>query len=242
MRPRIASTRDETRTASGKSPVTLVSAVKNKFPKLCPAKPPPSGKRYWKSLPRRCSSLESATMQLRISPGGSTRYSRRNRPELPPSSVTVTIAAKSEMGRRTDGRCTNSFLRAETYSFRPRRTVERPVPPPKATTRIERPRFCGAFFMQISCGNLGRKLQSMPRRSAGRTVAFRIEQLGETRVFLQKGEVLIVASVITIFGTQLDGYFQILHGGFGFAGKAIECGHGVHNMVGLGRGLAGAIE
>jgi hypothetical protein len=96
--------------------------------------------------------------------------------------------------------------------------------------------------MQISCGNLGRKLQRMPRRSAGRTVAFRIEQFGETRVFLQKGEVLIVASVITIFGTQLDGYFQILHGGFGFAGKAIECGHGVHNMVGLGRGLAGAIE
>src|ERR1700679_3371394 len=43
--------------------------------------------------------------------------------------------------------------------FRPRRTVERPVPPPKATTRIERPRACGGFFMQISCGNLGRQLQ-----------------------------------------------------------------------------------
>src|SRR5580704_314110 len=51
-------------------------------------------------------------MQLRMSPGGSTRYSRRNRPELPPSSVTVTTAARSEMGSGT-----RSFLRLATYSF-----------------------------------------------------------------------------------------------------------------------------
>src|SRR5580700_11343339 len=47
----------------------------------------------------RASSLESATMQLRMSPGGSMRFSRRRRPELPPSSVTVTMAARSVMGR-----------------------------------------------------------------------------------------------------------------------------------------------
>jgi len=34
-------------------------------------------------------------MQLRISPGGRTSKSRRRRPELPPSSVTVTIAVMS---------------------------------------------------------------------------------------------------------------------------------------------------
>src|SRR6266568_2415668 len=38
-------------------------------------------------------------MQLRMSPGGRMRFSRRKRPELPPSSVTVTMAARSAMGR-----------------------------------------------------------------------------------------------------------------------------------------------
>jgi len=49
--------------------------------------------------PSSASSFDSATMQLRMSPGGSTRFSRRSRPELPPSSVTVTIAVSSVMGR-----------------------------------------------------------------------------------------------------------------------------------------------
>jgi hypothetical protein len=34
-------------------------------------------------------------MQLRMSPGGNTSNSRRSRPELPPSSVTVTTAVMS---------------------------------------------------------------------------------------------------------------------------------------------------
>ena len=37
-------------------------------------------------------------MQLRMSPGGSTSNSRRKRPELPPSSVTVTMAVMSTAG------------------------------------------------------------------------------------------------------------------------------------------------
>src|SRR5713101_8622718 len=71
-------------------------------------------------------------MQLRISPGGRTRFSRRKRPELPPSSVTVTTAVRSTMGRSELGR---SSRRRRTCSLRPRRSVERPVPPPSATTR-----------------------------------------------------------------------------------------------------------
>src|SRR3954449_2333925 len=64
----------------------------------------------------RCSSSERAIMQFRMSPGGRTFNSSRRRPELPPSSVTVTI---------TERRALNFF--------RPRKRVERPVPPPIET-------------------------------------------------------------------------------------------------------------
>ena len=57
--------------------------------------PAASEKRYWNSLESSASSSDSATMQLRISPGGRTSNSRRSRPELPPSSVTVTMAVIS---------------------------------------------------------------------------------------------------------------------------------------------------
>src|SRR5215469_9474175 len=70
-------------------------------------------------------------MQFRMSPGGRIRFSRRSRPELPPSSVTVTIAAMSAMGRSSVGRW--SFRRT-TCSFKPRKSAESPVPPPSATT------------------------------------------------------------------------------------------------------------
>src|SRR5258706_4423692 len=86
-------------------------------------------------------------MQLRMSPGGRMRFSRRRRPELPPSSVTVTMAARSAMGRSA---LACSSVRRITCSFRPRRSVERPVPPPRATTRKPRERvfdFEAGFFM-----------------------------------------------------------------------------------------------
>src|SRR5271163_3865387 len=82
-------------------------------------------------------------MQLRMSPGGSTRYSRRRRPELPPSSVTVTTAARSAMGSGV-----RSFLRVATYSFSPRSTVESPVPPPSATIRTGTVRSSADFFTE----------------------------------------------------------------------------------------------
>src|SRR5262245_38561986 len=55
-------------------------------------------------------------MQFRMSPGGMTPRSSRKRPELPPSSVTVTITERSA----------GQFLS-------PRSRVERPVPPPMET-------------------------------------------------------------------------------------------------------------
>ena len=43
-----------------------------------------------------------------------------------------------------------------------------------------------------------------------RTVALRVEQFGEPRIFLQESEVLVVARVITIFGAQLNRNAKIL--------------------------------
>ncbi|MCU1241673.1 MAG: hypothetical protein JWO71_2399 [Candidatus Acidoferrum typicum] len=87
----------------------------------------------------------------------------------------------------------------------------------------------------------------MPRNwsrfeSAGGTVFFGIEQFREARVFLKKGEILVVAGVIAIFRPELDGNFQIFHGGIGFAGEAIESRKRVMNVVGFGSGLARFIK
>src|SRR5262249_21795951 len=64
-------------------------------------------------------------MQLRISPGGNICNSSRKRPELPPSSETVTIADRLSIQIRS------SVLL--TRVFRPASGVESPVPPPIAT-------------------------------------------------------------------------------------------------------------
>jgi hypothetical protein len=116
--PRTARTRLVARTASSKLPVTPDMATMNKLPKLCPSRPEPSLKRYWKSRVISGSASARAAMQLRTSPGGNTPSSRRSRPELPPSSATVTTA-----------------VRFPVCSLRPRNSVERPVPPPMATMR-----------------------------------------------------------------------------------------------------------
>src|SRR5437660_12729744 len=88
-------------------------------------------------------------MQLRMSPGGRMRFSRGRRPELQTSVVTVTRAARSAMGRSAVAR---PSVRRITCSFRPRRSVERPVPPPRATTRRPGERVCdleARFFIKI---------------------------------------------------------------------------------------------
>ena len=79
-------------------------------------------------------------------------------------------------------------------------------------------------------------------RLGARTVALRVEQFGEARIFLQECEIFVVAGVVAIFRAKLDGDFQILHGGIGFAGEAIERGHGVDDVVGFRSGFAGAIK
>src|SRR5215510_5690617 len=65
-------------------------------------------------------------MQLRMSPGGNICSSSRRRPELPPSSETVTIADKDSIE--------SSSLRAPTKLFNPASSEDKPVPPPIATS------------------------------------------------------------------------------------------------------------
>ena len=137
MWPRVSRISDERRTASEKSEVREVSAARNRLPKLWPSRPEPLSKRCRKSCESRASSSLRATMQLRMSPGGSMLSSLRRRPLDPPSSLTVTTAHRSRiMG--VPG-CANVISAGEsTKRFNPLSNVERPVPPPMATTR--RPR------------------------------------------------------------------------------------------------------
>src|SRR5579872_299039 len=78
-------------------------------------------------------------MQLRTSPGGSMLNSLRRRPLEPPSSVTVTTAQSSEILDMSDPAETCGSPTLATYFLRPLSSVERPVPPPIATTRNSRP-------------------------------------------------------------------------------------------------------
>ncbi len=120
--PRMARTRLASRTADTRSPATPVMLARNRLPKECPCKSPRSN-RYSNSRVMRGSASARATRQSLMSPGGSTPSSRRSRPELPPSSNTVTTAV------------------TETpYRLSPRSRVDRPVPPPTATIRGPLPR------------------------------------------------------------------------------------------------------
>src|SRR6266576_2661658 len=131
-------------------------------------------------------------MQLRISPGGRIRFSRRRRPELPPSLVTVTMAARSTMGRCAVG---NGSWRGTTCCLRPRSKAESPVPPPRATTRMPR----GAEdFLEIYRITIERQAAHKTRRLSVAAIFFRVQQFGKARIFLQEGEVFVVASVVAI--------------------------------------------
>src|ERR687893_756347 len=126
MWPLLARISEESLTASAKSPVISVRAARKRLPKLCPLSWPSPLKRGRKSFDKRCESSERATMQLRMSPGGSICSSSRSRPELPPSSETVTMAESDSSQRQPRPSDPTSCLR-------PERRVERPVPPPSAT-------------------------------------------------------------------------------------------------------------
>src|SRR5579864_8319284 len=230
MCPRVARISDACWTATAKSPVMAVRAARNKLPKLCPSRSPGLEKRNCKSLERKFSSSESATRQLRTSPGGSMPNSRRRRPLDPPSSLTVTSAVRSEM-KGPSGAI--SPVRT-VYCLRPLSRVERPVPPPMATTRIpraERPRFCSAGGMRVA---LALPLVSVGRWEIGRLW---IEQFSKPGIISHVLKVRIVAGLEAVLGIQADGFTQILERAFNLPGKAINHGHAVIGEVCLGIAL-----
>ena len=59
---------------------------------------------------------------------------------------------------------------------------------------------------------------------------------------MKEVEIFVVASVIAVGGAKLDGDFEIGQGGIGFAGKAIESGEGVMNVIGFGSEFAGSLK
>ena len=140
---------------------------------------------------------------------------------------------------------------ADDVLFSPRRSVDRPVPPPRATMRNPREMFFGLAVFFFTCGRCELIFDQIAgdqtagrffKRSAGGAVFLRIQQFSEARIFLEEGEVFIVTRVIAIFRFELNGYFQIGHRGVRFAGEAIESGEGVMNVIGFGGGAAGFIQ
>src|SRR3954451_22905002 len=87
-------------------------------------------------------------MQLRMSPGGRISKSRLSRPDLPPSSVTVTTAAMSRLGPADVA--TSAAPTACCLS--PESSVERPVPPPIETTRYGLCRFRSPGTKRVKLG------------------------------------------------------------------------------------------
>ena len=108
-----------------------------------------------KQLGKKSSSSDRAVMQLRMSPGGRMSKSRRRRPELPPSSETVTMAVISMMGIAASG------WRGppEANCLMPDRSVESPVPPPIETIRR------GAFNLLCCWCDTRVRLDMAPSRS-----------------------------------------------------------------------------
>ena len=126
--PAIFSTSADWRTASGKSPVMCVSAVKKRLPKLWPLSPRPESNRYWKRRDRNAPSSASATMQL-------ADIARRQHVEFAAQPArTSPIIGDSD--NRSDIQPWIAGVPWMRVSLQPgEQRAERPLPPPIDTTR-----------------------------------------------------------------------------------------------------------
>src|SRR5271157_1713883 len=218
MRPAIFRTSLEARTASAKSPMMWVRAVRKRLPKLWPLRPRPAEKRYWNRRDRSAESSLSATMQLRISPGGRTSNSRRSRPELPPSSVTVTMAVMSSAG--------TAGSPALAKCFSPCSSTESPVPPPIETTRS---------------GEVSPMGDAAGRRALP-AFLFGVDQGVKGRLIGQRREIGVLARNQAIARFQFDGAFQIVVGLGEVAAQGLRQSQRVMDVVGSGGDLQGLLQ
>src|SRR6266496_2436866 len=168
-------------------------------------------------------------MQLRISPGAGTPCSSRSLPLEPPSSVTVTIAVNRDTSGATGGGPGDES--ANTCFFRPRSRVERPVPPPMATTWTPRAGFgldCVVLIGWVRCKKLVERGAASELNSYG---AFRVEQLSKARIVGHIAEIRVVARLEAVAGVKTDGLGQMLQALRGAAGEALEHGAAVPDVV-----------
>src|SRR5215469_1764246 len=250
MWPRVRRISEDRRTASEKSEVNEVRAARKRLPKLWPSKPEPFSNLCRKSLDSKASSSLRATMQLRMSPGGNILNSFRSRPLDPPSSLTVTTAQRSRIegepalaGVDSAGEGTN-FLS-------PLSKVDRPVPPPIATTR--RPPVCAV----LSCVEysaalisillvLGVELEGFFLAELTRSLKFGswigIQQLGKAGILGEILEVGVVACLETQLWVQPKGFVQMAQRIFHMTRQTIQRGQPVCDVVRFGVLLEQLIE
>src|SRR5215469_422258 len=242
MWPRVNRISDESRTASEKSDVRDVNAARNRLPKLCPSRPDPLSKRCRKSFDSRASSSLRATMQFRMSPGGSMLNSFRSRPEEPPSSLTVTTAERSQI---TGPAAAVDRISAgvATKRFRPFSSVERPVPPPIATTRKSRVRALFSRMAQsaslVSIRNfLALRLDRfLLANRIGRfqvSPGIGIEQFGKPRVLGKVLEVRVISRLESQLRFQTESCIEVPQGIFDVASETLERCQTVNDVVSLG--------
>src|SRR4051812_28790537 len=104
-------------------------------------------------------------MQLRMSPGGSICSSSRKRPELPPSSETVTIAESESIHPCSP--------RLPTKRFKPASKVDKPVPPPIVTSlrpplAFSSRKYCAPESLRCAVQNNTRKVYGWEYVAAAR--------------------------------------------------------------------------
>lgn len=154
-------------------------------------------------------------MQLRMSPGGGTPSSLRSRPLEPPSSVTVTMPVRRETTGAIGGGAEVPAAEIEiTWRLSPRSRVERPVPPPMATTRRPlRLVVVGGVGIVIAdnrrAGDLPCAVAILRQRGSRSDAAFRVKQLGESRVVGHVTEIRVIARLETVAGIEPDCLGQV---------------------------------
>jgi len=129
----------------------------------------------------------------------------RRRPDEPPSSVTVTTAARSEMRAGSKA----GWPAVATWRRNPRSSVESPVPPPMATTRIGRTRFKISRTPVGTCGDVKFDC-GVPAEVTRNLGNLGIEQLGEARIVRHVLKIVVGAGLKPVPGIQLDGLGEAL--------------------------------
>src|SRR5258708_404292 len=170
-----------------------------------------------------------------MSPGGRMFNSRRKRPLEPPSSLTVTTPVSSEMNMPAGGVSPG----ATVYCFNPFSSVERPVPPPMATTRSPRPGR--PLFWALFKESLFKEpwLKKHPSTFilvlGGRQIAgLGVEHLREAWIVCHVLEVGIVLRLEAVLRIQADSVRQMLERAFNLSCKAIQAGETVESKISFG--------